>query len=114
MGERAVEAVSGRRAGRASRLPVRTEHEVVDDQLRAAVKHLRQRLGPVLGLERVLLLDRHPGKLPALSGELIAHPRELFLARKQRGARSSPLLTSCGPVLWHRLAPPSPRGARYS
>ena len=36
--EHAVEAVRRRRAGRAARLVVRPEHEVVDDELPAAVK----------------------------------------------------------------------------
>jgi hypothetical protein len=80
VGEYAVEAVGGQRAGGASGLVVGAEHEVVNHELRAAVKQLRERSGPVGGLERVLLLDRHPRKLPALSGQLIAHPRELLLA----------------------------------
>ena len=61
-----------RRAGRAARLVARPEHEVVDEQLRAPVEELRQRLRPVVGLEPVLLVDPDPRQLAALPGELVA------------------------------------------
>src|ERR1022692_4764353 len=80
VGKYAVEAVGGRRARGTSGLVAGTEHEVVDHQLRAAVKQLSQCPDPVFGLERVLLHDWHPGKLAALPGEFIAHPREFLLA----------------------------------
>jgi hypothetical protein len=53
---------------------------VVDHELRAAVEQLRQGLGSVRGLERVLLVDRNPRKLPALPGEVVAYPGEFLLA----------------------------------
>src|SRR5262245_13263610 len=78
--QQAVEAVRGRRAGRTPRLVVRPEHEVVDDQLPAAVEQLRQRAFAVLGVQAILLLERDPWELAALLGNVVAEPRELLLA----------------------------------
>ena len=80
--EHAVEAVRRRRAGRAARRVVRPEHEVVDDELRAAVEQLRQRAFAILGVEAVLLLQRDPRELTALPGDIVAEPRVLLLANE--------------------------------
>src|SRR6266576_918744 len=80
--EHAVEAVRRRRAGRTARRVVRPEHEVVDDELRAAVEQLRQRAFAILGVEAVLLLQRDPRELTALPGDIVAEPRVLLLANE--------------------------------
>jgi hypothetical protein len=80
--EHAVEAVRGRRAGRTSRRVVRPEHEVVDDELRAAVEQFRQREFAVFGVESILLLEQNPWELTALLGDVIPEPRELLLANE--------------------------------
>ena len=92
-----VEVVRDRRADRAAGRVVRAEHEVVDEQLRATVEQLRERLGPVGGLEAVVLLDRHPGKLPALPRQLLVAAGELFssASSSSRAACHS----SCVPAL---------------
>ena len=111
MGEHAVEAVGRRRAGRTSALVIRAEHEVVDHQLRAAVEQLRQRSSPVCGLEHVLLLDRHPGKVPTLPGKLIPESCELLLALEQLRARREPLLACADAMTRHyavSLSSPTP------
>jgi hypothetical protein len=46
MGKHAVEAIGDRRACRAAGFPLGPEHEVVDDELRAAVEEFRQGLAP--------------------------------------------------------------------
>src|SRR5437764_805099 len=97
VGEYAVEAVGSQRAGGTSGVVVEAEHEVVDEQLGAAVEQLRQAPWSVSGLERVLLLDWDPRKLSALPGELIAHPGELLLAPQQLSARGGPFFTRCDP-----------------
>src|SRR6266851_5044435 len=56
----------------------------------------------MLGLEGVLLLDRHPGKLPALPSELVAGPCVLLLALEQLSARGNPLFTRSDPATSHR------------
>jgi len=38
-----------------------------------------QRLGPIVGVERVLLVDPHPGELAPLADDLLAQPGELVL-----------------------------------
>jgi hypothetical protein len=67
----AVEVVGDQRAAFAAGVPVRTEHEVVDEQLRASGDELRQRPRPLGGVELVELFDRHPGELAAHSCELV-------------------------------------------
>src|SRR5450631_1239655 len=112
MGEHAVEAVRGRRAGWTAGLVVRAEHEVIDHQLRAPVEQLLQAPRTRSALEGVRLLDRHPGKLPALPGELIALPAVLLFAREQLGARRAPFFPGTDPVLIHRGSPPVQVSAR--
>jgi hypothetical protein len=81
------------------------EHEVVDEQLRATVEDVVERLRPLVGLEGVLLLDRHPGELLAPAGELIALAHVLLLGIKQLPAGGQPLLSRSHRVLGHRGSP---------
>jgi hypothetical protein len=82
-------------------LVARPEHEVVDEQLGAAVEELRQGLRAVVGVEAVLLLDPQPRQLAALPGQLVAHPGVLLLALQQLLAGSRPLLATHDLVLGH-------------
>ena len=82
------------------------EHEVVYEQLRAAVEEIGERLRAVLGLEPVVLLDRDPGQLAPLAGQLVAAPDELLLLLQQLVALGLPLLLRADPVLGHQLPPP--------
>ena len=80
-----VEPIRDGRAGRAIPLVVRPEHEVVNQQLRASAKEVRQGRAAVLGLEPVALVDPHPR-------ELLPAPRQLVAARglapfRRRGGR---------------------------
>src|SRR5215217_5148079 len=99
------DGVGDRGADSATRLVGRAEHEVVDEQLRATVEELAERLRPRLGLEAVVLLDRHPGKLPPFPRELVAATGELLLLREQLLARSLPLLSGSDLVVRHALPP---------
>ena len=94
--------VGHRRAGRAAGLVARAEHEVVDEQLAAAVEQLRQRARAVVGREPVLLLDPDPGQLAPLPGQLVAQPGVLLLAREQLVAGGRPLLAAHDLVIGHR------------
>ncbi|SRR6266852_2692835 len=58
--DRAVEAVGPERTGRTAFGPLRTEHEMVDDELRASTEQVAQRLLSFAGVEDVCLVDRHP------------------------------------------------------
>ena len=76
----AVEAVRDRRTGRTRCRVFRPEHDVIDEQLTAAIEQLRQRARALVGREAVLLVDPNPRQLLALPRELIAQPRVLLLA----------------------------------
>src|SRR2546421_745030 len=60
MWRQAVEAVRDRRAGRAARLVVRAEHEVVDEQLRAPVEQLAEAVAPRVGAGLILVVTAPP------------------------------------------------------
>ena len=74
MGRDAVEPVGDRRAGGAAGLVIRPEHEVIDQELRAAPEEIRQAGAPLLGLEFVALLDPDPGQLLAPLRQRVALP----------------------------------------
>src|SRR3954451_3535066 len=78
-----IERVGDRGADGTARLPRRAEHEVVDEQLRATVEELGERLRPRRGLEAVGLLDRPPWEPAPLPRKLVASPGELLLLREQ-------------------------------
>ncbi len=66
MHQRAVDVIDLERAADAGlELPGR-QHEMLDDQLAAAREEFRQRLSPFGPLERVVLVDLHPGEGAAL------------------------------------------------
>ena len=68
------------------------------------VEQLHERLGPVGGLEAVLLTNPHPGKLPALPRQLVVAACERLLLREQLVAGCLPLLLRPNLVLRHWLA----------
>src|SRR5919197_1245456 len=103
MGKVRVEVVRNRRADRTTSRVRRAEHEVVDHQLGATVEEVREGLRPSGRLEAVLLLDSHPGKLSALSCQLIRLTGMCLLLGEQLVAGRLPLLLRCDLVLRHRL-----------
>ena len=105
MGEDTVEAVSSRRAAWASGFVVGAEHEVVDHQLRAAVKQLGERPGSVSGVEPVFLREWQPRKVLTLSREFILPPGELLFELEQVSPRGEPLLPRSYFVISHQSSP---------
>src|SRR5205823_4167816 len=87
-----VEVVGPERTVRAARLPLRQEHEVIDDELTAAVEEIGQRLLSVRAVEKVVLLHTLPRQLAAAAAQLIALPREFLFLRQQLLARGDPLV----------------------
>src|SRR3981081_3104749 len=76
----------------ASFLPIRTEHEMLDDELPVSGKELRQALLPVRPLENVLLVDADPGQIASLRAQLIAQPGEFLFLRQVLLARLDPFV----------------------
>src|SRR5919109_166571 len=70
-----------------------------------AVEEIGQGLLPIVGLEDVLLFDRHPGQLLAPAGELVALPHVLLLGVEQLAPRRQPLPSVACPVLRHPSSP---------
>src|SRR6266545_4296113 len=96
-----IEGVRDRGTDGAAGLVGRAEHEVVDEQLRTPVEQVGERLRPRLGLEPVVLLDGHPGKLPPLLRELVVASSELLLLREQLLPGCVEFLLRADPVLGH-------------
>src|SRR5262245_27077306 len=96
-----VEAVGPERAVRATGLVVRTEHEVVDDQLAPTIEELSQRLRSCRRVEDVVLLDPLPRELTPSSAQLVAQPAELFLACEQFLTRLDPRVAVDDPMFSH-------------
>src|SRR5437868_15543250 len=90
----AVEVVGAEGAAAAADLPVRTVHEVVDDELAALAEEIREHFPAILALEDVFLLDPLPRQVPALPAELITTTGEiLFLGEKTRAGGDPVLVT---------------------
>ena len=96
--DQAVETVRDRRAGRTPRRVVGPEHEMVDEQLRAALEQVRQRGAPRVGLESIFLVDPNPWQLltPRASSSLRRVSSFSALSNSSRAASHS----SRVPVMW--------------
>src|SRR5439155_24093495 len=88
-------------AARAPLLPPRAEHEVVYDQLAAAVEEVGQRRLALWPLERIGLVDLHPWHRAPLGAQLIAQPREFLFPCQMRLARLEPFVSRHDRVAWH-------------
>src|SRR3954463_9383405 len=90
---RGVELVAESRAsGAGAKLVVGPVHDVVGQELRAAVEELLERLLPGLSVAHVLPLDRAQGKLAPLLRPLAADLGMLGLELRALLARRLPLL----------------------
>src|SRR5205807_2284760 len=101
-----VELIAQVRAPRAgAELVIGPEHDVVGEELRAAVEELGERPLPVLGVELVVLLHRDPGELTALLGHALAELGVLGLELRKLIASRLPFLAGSDLVRGH-LSPP--------
>jgi hypothetical protein len=97
-----VEAIRDRRAGWAASGVVGSEHEVVDEELRAPLEKVCQRGAPRFGLESIRLVNPNPRQfLPPLR-QHVAAPRELLLRLEQLEPGGEPFFACSGYVLRHR------------
>src|SRR6266542_1077650 len=90
--ERAVNMVGHERAAWTAFLPIRSEHEVVNDQLAASGEQLGERYLAPRRIEVVVLLKLHPRQLAPLGAQLVAQPGEFFLLPQQLLAGRDPFL----------------------
>src|SRR4051794_22503331 len=89
--------------GAGAELVVGPEHEVVREELRAAVEEIGKGLPAVLGVELVLLLHPDPGKPTPLLGHRLTELGVFGLELREFVASRLPVLTGCDLVLGHRL-----------
>jgi hypothetical protein len=77
---------------RAARAPIRREHEVIDDQLAAALEQLRKCLFSVSAIKDIGLFNFRPRQLAPHPVQLIPLLGELLLFDQQRLACGQPFL----------------------
>src|SRR5690606_13837969 len=89
---------------RAALIPVRSEHEMVDQQLAAPIEQIGKAFPPRRRIEHVILVDLHPRQGLPLSINLVAQMRGFFLACQKRAPRVQPDFS--GYDLIHGASPP--------
>src|SRR5262249_55392560 len=87
----AVEIVGPEGARLASFLPVRTKHEVIDDELGAPFKKIGERASAIWPFKSIGFLDSLPGQGHSAARQRITLTRELLLRGKQLEARVEPI-----------------------
>src|SRR5580692_8394207 len=95
MREHTVNAIADHRATRAALRPFGTKHEVIDSELRAAFKEIRERLLSGGRIEYIVFLDADPRQRLALGGERVAEVGQLLFFLEQRLARRQPFSRRC-------------------
>src|SRR6266851_4180148 len=98
----AVVAVRDRRAGRTAGRIIGSEHEMVNEELRAFTEQVHQRRFSLIGLESVLLIDPYPRQLLPPPRQLIATARQFLFILEQLQPRSKPLCTCSSLIFSHR------------
>ena len=92
VGRHAREMVGNVRTTGATSGPAGAEHEVVDDQLSAAVEEVVERLLSLWAVKQVGLFDALPGEFQTATIELVALPGEGFFFGQQGLAGGEPFL----------------------
>ena len=80
---RAVKMVGQIRAALATFLPIGTEHEVINNQLTAALEEIRQSLLAVWSIESVLLFHLNPWQFAPMAAHFVTQSCQLFFPRQQ-------------------------------
>src|SRR5215475_1477804 len=100
--ESAVEVIGNVAATETGRLPIRCEHQVIDEELAPSVEEFGERLAAAGRIEDVAFFDLYPGKSTTLGGESVAFAAEPFLFFQQRLAGREPFLLRNDLMLFHR------------
>jgi hypothetical protein len=85
--------------------PIRPEHEVIDDQLAAITKQIRQSFLARYGVENIGLFYPDPGECTPLLCQSVAHPREFLLLGQMCLTLGQPLVERNYFVSLHIYAP---------
>jgi hypothetical protein len=101
MDQRALHLVATERTANTALLPLRPEHEVLDDELAAAGEQVGERLLAIGPVEHIALVNLDPGQLAALARQLVMCPKMRFLLGEQRAARCQPFVAGDGLVRLH-------------
>jgi hypothetical protein len=88
-----TDAVGQERAGFAALVPVRIEHEVVDQQLTTALEQAGQASLAVRAPEEVFLVNLDHRQLAPLGIERVSLTGEFLLLRQQLPASGQPLIS---------------------
>ena len=96
----AIAVVGHEGATRATLLPVRSQHEVLHEQLPTAVEQVGERAAALGRFENIVLVDVNPRQRTALAGDLVAQACQFLFARQQRLALDNPFVPGCGTVVF--------------
>lgn len=80
----AVGVIGHEGAARAPLFPARSEHELLHQQLAAAVEKFGKRARALGRVEDIVLVDAHPGQRAPLGGEPVAQMRQFLFMHQQR------------------------------
>src|SRR5437667_206211 len=84
-------------------LPFGGEHEMIDEQLRAALEQIGQGGAAFVGVEAIVLVDLDPGQLLAAARQLVAAVGQVLLGLEQVEALGAPLFAGNNPMSRHRF-----------
>src|SRR5215469_33452 len=79
----AIEPVRYRRARRTAGGVLRSEHEVINKELRAISKEIEERSLPLIGFESIVFVNPNPRQLLPHNRQLVAAPRVFLLSLEQ-------------------------------
>src|SRR5437763_4391269 len=88
---RAVKMIGQIGAAFATLFPARTEHEMINNQLAAALEQISQRLFSVWAIKHIFLLDLDHREFAASGTKRVALARELLFPRQQILPSDQPL-----------------------
>jgi hypothetical protein len=92
MNDRALGVIGFERTAGAPCVPLRAEHEMMDDELIVPAEQVGERLFSLRRVEDISLLDFGPGKGAALGGDEIAQACQRLLVLEMRLARGKPFV----------------------
>jgi hypothetical protein len=89
-----IEAIGDGRAVGATGLIVWSEHEMIDQKLRAPAEEVCERRAPFVRFEPIVFVDSHPRQFLPVTSYLISSVRQVFFFHKQLLPCRNPLLST--------------------